>query len=46
MLKRSKARAVEFCERSGAVCDEACRISAIIAREHERVLLWGVRPLR
>ena len=46
LLKRSKARAVEFCERCGAVCDAACRISAIIDREHEKVLLWAVRPPR
>jgi hypothetical protein len=46
LLKRSKARAVEFCERCGAVCDAACRISAIIDWEHEKVLLWGVRPPR
>ena len=46
LLKRSKARAVEFCERCGSVCDAVCRMSAIVEREHERVLLWAVRPPR
>ncbi len=44
MLTRSKGRVVEFCERCGSVCDSACRISAIVEREHDKVLLWAVQP--
>lgn len=44
MLKRTrktKQLAVEFSERSGKVCDAACRQTALIDRQRDRVLRSG-----
>ena len=41
LLKRSKERTVEFCERCAQVCDAGCRAAAI--RERTLSLRFGVR---
>jgi hypothetical protein len=41
LLRRSKERTVEFCERYAQVCDAGCRAAAI--RERTLSLRFGVR---
>jgi hypothetical protein len=41
LLKRSRERAVEFCDRCAQVCDAGCRAAAI--RERTLALRFGVR---
>jgi hypothetical protein len=41
LLKRSKERTVEFCDRCAQVCDAGCRAAAI--RERTLALRLGVR---
>jgi len=43
LFKRTRVRAVEFCERCGAVCDAACRRTAIVEAARDRALLRGMR---
>jgi hypothetical protein len=42
-LRRSKALAVEFCDRCSRVCDAGCRAAAIREQTLLRVLRFGVR---
>jgi hypothetical protein len=43
LLRKSKALAVEFCDRCARVCDVGCRAEAIRERALERALRFGVR---
>jgi len=43
MLRRSKALAVEFCDRCSRVCDAGCSAAAIREQTLLRVLRFGVR---
>jgi hypothetical protein len=38
---RKAAQLVEFCERSGKVCGNACRQTTIIERARDRALMRG-----
>ena len=42
-LKRTRERAVDFCERCGSVCDSTCRRNAVVERERERAFLHRMR---
>lgn len=45
MFKRTRELVVEFCDRCGSVCDNACRRTALLERARERALANGVRFL-
>lgn len=43
LFKRTKAAAVEFCERCSQVCDAGCRAAALRERARMQALRFGAR---